>query len=65
MMLIEELIYQRDKNKHKEARFVNEEMEKLQARRLREYAEAQIEKERMRKLNQKITERDENFNKLK
>lgn len=44
-----------------EAYFVREEMHKLEAKRLREYAEAQIEKERMRKLNQKLNERNQRF----
>ena len=44
-----------------EAHFVTEEMQKLQARRLREYAQTQIEKERVRKMNQKMNEKYNSF----
>lgn len=44
-----------------EANFVSEEMQKLQARRLREYAEAQIEKERVRKMNQKMSDKYQGY----
>lgn len=44
-----------------EANFVSEEMQKHEANRLRQYAHAQIEKERMRKLNQKMSENNQRF----
>ena len=47
-----------EKNKKiREANMISEEMHKLEAKRLREYAQAQIERERARKMNLKMSER--------
>lgn len=49
----------------KEANFVKEEMHKHEAKRMREYAEVQIEKERMKRFNQKISENHTRFDQNK
>ena len=55
-----------DSNRRKvEIDLVAKEKKRLEARRLREYAEAQIEKERMKKMNKKIEANNEKFNQNK
>lgn len=57
---------QNERNKRiMEVNLVSEEMHKLEAKRLRDYAEAQIEKERARKMNLKLNEKYNNGNQRK